>query len=65
MSDPVDPGDPFTPGTLRFEARRKLLVAVEDVIEHVGEIGTPEWAERWQLLVAAHRRWALYGRDGE
>lgn len=61
----IDPGDPFTPGTVRFEARRKLLLAVDDLIDNVGTIGSPEWAERWQTVVEARRRWALFGRDGE
>lgn len=64
----IDPGDPFTPGTLRFQARAQLLAALEAFLDEVARSSRdrklrdfPEFDE----VRRAHLQWTVYGRDGE
>lgn len=65
----VDPGDPFKPGTLRYEARKRLLECLETFADEVeGGLGgdrRPRDYPAFDDLLNALRRWRLYGRDGE
>lgn len=64
----VDPGDPFVRGTLRFEAREKLLEALETFLDEVinGEDNKRPWEyPGYRELVKSRRVWVSYGRDGE
>lgn len=64
MNNPViDPGDPFTPGSVRWNARNRLLRAVEALLDDGGD--DPPLTPRWVELREARRAWVLYGRDGE
>jgi hypothetical protein len=65
----IDPGDPLEPGTLRFEARKRLLECLETLFEEVQQTSDdarrPRDYPAWDDLVDALQRWRLYGRDGE
>lgn len=65
----VDPGDPFEPGSVRFEARARVLRAVAAVLDEAAEDANEDVPARelpaLDELREAHRRWVLFGRDGE
>lgn len=61
----IDPGDPFTPGTVRFKARAALLSAVEALLDDTCRPGSDEFGELLAEVRHAREAWALYGRDGE
>lgn len=65
MSAPVDPGDPFTPGTPRYRARAAVLACVDALLDDPSVIGSTRWRQLLADLREARRVWALYGRDGE
>jgi hypothetical protein len=64
----TDPGDPFVRGSIRFEARQALLEALETLVDEVkqddGETRVRD-LPAWDDVLRAHKKWALYGRDGE